>query len=107
MEDYVDLAKKNTEFFSNEKAEDLLASIDLYFTEKQYKFDVSQKKYKVKFQILYEDKPSVEGVIRVLKVDDTQNCVEVTKLSGEKLQFLNEYKEFQNHFAGISDAKTQ
>ena len=105
LQEWVDVAKKNTEFFSNESADDLLASIDLYFTEKQYKFEVSDKKYKVKFQILYEDKDNVEGVIRLLKVNDNQNCVEVSKVAGEKLTFMNEYKEFERALAGISDAK--
>lgn len=105
LQPWVDGAKKNTEFFSNERAEDLLASIDLYLSEKQYKFQVSDNKYKVKFQVLYEDKPSVEGVVRVLKVNENQNCVEVSKVAGERPQFFSEYKEFEKALAGISDAK--
>lgn len=66
----MEVAKKNTEFYSNEKAFDLLASLDHYASEKGYNINVSDKKYKMKVQILQENNDAMEMMIRILKVSE-------------------------------------
>jgi hypothetical protein len=48
LEEWYEFCTKPTEFFSNERADDLLASMDAYAEQQGYKYEVSEKKYKLK-----------------------------------------------------------
>jgi hypothetical protein len=103
--EWVEIAKRNTEFYSNEKACDLLASLDQYASEKGYNINVSDKKYKMKVQILQENNDAMEMMIRILKVSEEQNAVEFALVSGEKKDFLAGFNEFKSALVSISDAR--
>lgn len=104
LDDWLEFASSTTEIYSNEKAADLLAQLDMLLMSKGYKFEVSQKKYKMKVQILNEQ-GAVDMIIRILKVNDQQNCVEFVQSTGERKYFLEGFREFRGSLAAVSDAR--
>ena len=100
LDQYVVVAKKNTEFFSEYEANDLLQQMSEFANAKGCKIEFSDTKYKAKMQLLSET-GSTEIKMRILQTDEGKRCMEFTKLSGEALQFQHEYQEIKEFFADM------
>ena len=87
MEDYVRFVNKNTEFFTTEDPETLLAELAGYFEECGFKFEVADNKYKVKGTIIEENEEPIAVTIKILKTDNGKFAVDFNRNSGDSLKF--------------------
>ena len=62
--------------------------------------DVSKKNYKLKFSLTSKQQDTFELItkicVRILKVNDSNFCVEFSKISGDELEFLSHFNKIKS-----------
>ena len=73
---------------------------------------ISGKKYKVKFSLTSKQQDMFELTtkicVRILRVNDSNVCVEFSKISGDELEFLSHFNKIKNtilNFANDTDVQ--
>lgn len=95
--------KKKTEFFSTFSADDLLQATLAFAMHLGKESELDNKEYKVTLKNNSEE-DSCGLTIQILKVDEEKHCVEVTRIKGGKLEFLDTYRKIKGFFGGMVKA---
>ena len=126
IEPYLDMVKKNTQFFSTIEPNFLLGELQAYFKENGHEVTVDPKRYKLKVTIkssqeaedeneemedgeeeekAKEDEVKevpVEMTINILQVGDNQQyCVEFNRKNGDQLHFFQEFQGIRDELAEL------
>ena len=96
IEEYNPVVKKTTEFFTTEKPDDILDELVGYFEENGYKPELAKNKYKLKVQVLKEEKKddgkteltTVGMNINITKAAADKYCVEFIRTDGDQFDFF-------------------
>jgi hypothetical protein len=67
------------------------------------KTTLATDKFKAKVTIMTEQEEQVEMKVRVLKVDEGKNCVEVTRVSGDQMEFYKAFNAMREFFDNLND----
>ena len=66
------------------------------FAEKAgIKYNEATNKYKIKMTFILTDEEELEVCCKILKVDETLNCIQFTKISGDSLVFYEKFKAIE------------
>ena len=88
QEEYISIARKNTELFSTADADTLLENLVQAATTQGIKCNVAPNTYKVKMVNDIEDGSCLRLTAKILKTGEG-NCVEFSKNEGNKFYFMD------------------
>ena len=96
------MIRKETEFFSDKSAKEILKYLEDYAMTKGIIHKVSKKKYQVKFQ--YEgDMDPIILKIKILKFKDHNN-IDVIRVNGDGIVFFNHFNDLKEYILSYNDS---
>lgn len=120
---YYDQVKKNTEFFSTLKPEELFGEIAGFLQDEGHQVTLDNKKFKLKATLKpasdeddeeeaqvaeakeSSEEESVEITVKILQVPDSDKyCVEFNRNSGDQLCFFEAFNRLRTEFADLANA---
>jgi len=111
VESYEHAFSQKTQFFSDYNP-DMIEEALCEYLKNQIKVDpkVNKQKYKVKFTLASKDQGDqtheTEICVRILKVNDSQVCVEFSKLSGNQIRFHDHFRELKDNVLNFANDST-
>ena len=94
-----------TKFYSSSKLTDLFACAAQFAKNKTSDYEYSATEYQVTMSCADENNNKVTMKVDIMKVDDTKHVVQATKISGDRFQFNDLFKEMKGCFGGHVNAK--
>jgi serine/threonine protein kinase len=94
-----------TRFFSKSKIEDLYACVAQFGLSKSSDYEFSADEYSMTMSVADETENRVKVQINILDAGEGKHCVETIKLSGDRFQFNDIFREMKSFFAGHVNAK--
>lgn len=94
-----------TKFFSKSKLEDLFACVAQFGLSKSSDYEFSAEEYSMTMSVADENENRVKMQVNILDAGEGRHCVEAVKVSGDRFQFNDIFKEMKSFFAGHVNAK--
>lgn len=89
-----------TKFFSKSPLEDLFACIAQFALSKSSDYEFSAEEYSLTMNVADESENRVRVQVNILSMGEDKHCIEAVKLSGDRFQFNDIYKEMKSFFGG-------
>jgi serine/threonine protein kinase len=94
-----------TKFFSQSKLEDLFACVAQFGLSKSSDYEFSADEYSMTMSVADENENRVKMQVNILDAGEGKHVVEAVKISGDRFQFNDIFKEMKSFFAGHVNAK--
>jgi serine/threonine protein kinase len=94
-----------TKFFSKSKLEDLFACVAQFGLSKSSDYEFSADEYSMTMSVADENENRVKMQVNILDAGEGKHCIEAVKISGDRFQFNDIFKEMKSFFAGHVNAK--
>ena len=93
-----------TRFFSNSSLEDLFACVAQFALSKKLQYEFSAEEYSMTMNDADEKDNRIRVQVNILNCGSGKHCIEAVKLSGDRFQFNDIYKELKSFFGGHVNA---
>lgn len=93
-----------TKFYSTSDVDDLFSCIAQFCIDNTSDYEFSPEEYSV-IMTIDDESSKVRIQVNIQKIDDTKHIIEATKLSGDRFQFNDIYKNIKSYFGGHVNAK--
>lgn len=98
--EYIPAISSYTKFFSKSKLSDLFACLATYAKDNSSDFEFSAELYSSTITLSNEEGEKVEMQVNIQKYGPDKHVVEATKVSGDRFQFNDCFKNLKSFFGG-------